>query len=140
MIGRRHFGELVIWLGTDTGAATLINAGTIAPASSSASAFAIYEKGGGATIDNTGTIIGEVALASTMFNNESGGIWDVSGNNIFGSGSTVNNAGVINALPNSNGFTTTINAALNNTGSVEVHAGQLDITGAVAGDRLIQDR
>ena len=68
-----------------------------------------------------------------MFNNESGGIWDVSGNNIFGSGSTVNNAGVINALPNFNGFATTINAALNNTGSVEVHAGQLDITGAVTG-------
>jgi hypothetical protein len=121
---------------TVNGAATLTNesGGTIAPASSSASGLAISESGGGTlTIDNTGIITGEVALATTVFNNESGGVWDVSGANTFGSASTIDNAGVINVLANANGITTSISAALDNTHSVDVQSGALDLSGAVTG-------
>ena len=71
----------VVGIITDGGDASLTNAGTItAPL---ASDLAIGESGGNITINNTGTITGEVALANTQFNNESGGVWDMSGNNIF---------------------------------------------------------
>ena len=87
----------VVQLITVNGAATLYNAGRIAPVSSSASGVAISESGGPITINNTGTITGEVALANATFNNESGGIWNVSGSNAFASGSVINDAGTINA-------------------------------------------
>ena len=48
--------EPVVQIGTATGAATLTNSGTIAPASG----LAISESGGALTIYNTGTITGEV--------------------------------------------------------------------------------
>ena len=122
----------VVQITTDTGAATLTNesGGTIAPVSSSASGLAISETGGPFTIYNYGTIIGDVALANTTFTNESGGVWDVSGVNTFGSGSnTIDNMGVINAV----GGTTTLDVPLDNTGSVDVQAGTLDLSGAVTG-------
>ena len=122
----------VVEITTDTGAAKITNAATgeIAPVSLSASGLAISDTGGPITIDNYGTIVGEVALANTTFNNESGGVWDVSGANTFGSGSnSINNAGAINAVAG----TTTLGVALDNTGSVDVQAGTLDISGAVTG-------
>ena len=118
---------------TTNGAATLANAGTIAPALLSASGLAISESGGTITINNTGTITGEVALANTLFNNENGGTWNVSGANTFGSSSNIANAGLINVLANTSGITTTIGAGLNNTGSVDVQAGALDVSGPVTG-------
>ena len=134
MSGDGTSAEPVVQIITDTGAATLTNTGTIAPASSSASGLAISESGGAITIYNTGTITGEVALANSVFNNESGGTWNVSGANTFGSGSnTINNAGTINVWANANGITTTIGAALDNTGSVDVQAGELDFSTAVTG-------
>ncbi len=79
------------------GAATLTNAGTIeAP---SASGLAIAESGT-ITLNNSGTIIGEVALGEATFNIQSGGIWDVSGPSSFNTGSTINDAGTINAIGN----------------------------------------
>jgi hypothetical protein len=122
----------VVQITTDTGAATLTNyaTGEIAPVSLSASGLAISETGGDITIYNDGTIIGDVALANTTFNNESSGVWDLSGVNTFGSGSnTIDNAGVINMVSG----TTTLDVALDNTGSVDVQAGTLDISGAVTG-------
>ena len=49
---------------------------------------------------------------------------------------TIDNAGTINILANANGTTTTLGAALDNTGSVQVLAGELDISGAVSGTGL----
>jgi len=125
----------VVQITTDTGAATLTNAGTIeAP---SASGVAISETGGNITIDNSGTIIGEVTLANTTFNNESGGVWDVSGVNTFGSGSnTIDNAGTFETSG-----TTTIGVAFDNSGTIEVQSGTLLFDAAVsnsgAGQALI---
>ena len=90
----------VVQISTDTGAATLNNAGTIAPVSLSASGLAIAENGGPITINNTGTIIGQVVVADAAFNNESSGVWDIGGSSGFGSGSgnTIDNAGLIDAV------------------------------------------
>ena len=95
-------GDPVVQIITDNGAGTLTNesGGTIAPASSSASGLAISASGSTATIYNYGTIFGEVALSDATFNNESTGVWDVAGPSTFNAGSTVNNAGTINAIGN----------------------------------------
>ena len=94
----------VVQITTDsTGAATLTNdaTGEIAPASLSTAGQAIFDPND-VTIDNSGTIIGNVALSSTTFSNntaftnESTGVWDVSGSNGFGSGiDTIDNKGLI---------------------------------------------
>jgi hypothetical protein len=110
----------VVEIVTGGGAAILTNSGTIDPSASLD--LAISETGGSLTINNTGTIIGNVALATTMFNNESGGVWDVSGSNTFGSGSTIDNAGQISG-------TGTIGSGSNNLTLANDAGGTIDATG-----------
>ena len=90
------------------GAATLTNAGTIEAPSASGLAIAEF---GTITLNNSGTIIGEVALGEATFNIQSGGVWDVSGPSSFNTGSTINDAGTINAIGNTD--ITSANVTLN---------------------------
>ena len=90
------------------GAATLTNAGTIEAPSASGLAIAEF---GTITLNNSGTIIGEVALGEATFNIQSGGVWDVSGPSSFNTGSTINDAGTINAIGNTD--ITSANITLN---------------------------
>ena len=90
------------------GAATLTNAGTIEAPSASGLAIAEF---GTITLNNSGTIIGEVALGEATFNIQSGGVWDVSGPSSFNTGSTIDDAGTINAIGNTD--ITSANVTLN---------------------------
>jgi hypothetical protein len=135
-----------------TGTALIDNSGTIGPDAVTAATYAIVETGGHVTINNTGDINGNISVASATFNNEAGGTWTVSGTSIFGTLSTIGNAGEIDllngasisgadgatfAITNSGAIeswgTTSITGAITNTGTIEVDSGTMTLFGSLSG-------
>lgn len=114
----------VVGIITDGGAATVTNTSTGTIAAPSAAGLAIANIGGSVTVNNYGTITGDVSFVNNdTFNNESHGTWNISGTNYFGIGSIVNNAGTINSSG-----TTIIGATFDNTGTVNINSGSLELT------------
>nr|WP_312015830.1 VCBS domain-containing protein [Bradyrhizobium liaoningense] len=135
-----------------TGTATIDNSGTIGPddaGSVTSSTYAIVETGGAITINNSGEINGNISVATATFNNESGGTWTVAGTSVFGNASTIINHGDIDLLDgasisgaglsiendshiNSYG-TASISGTIANTGTIEIHDGNLTLFGSLSG-------
>src|SRR5579871_2217634 len=119
-----------------TKGASFTNSGTITADqfSTSEQNLAVADFNGSATINNSGTIKGNIGLANGTFNNNSGGIWNVNGLNLFGSGANaVNNAGTINASGTSV-FGASGTLAFNNSGAVNLSADSYTyVGGAVSG-------
>jgi len=150
-------GHAAIFIqGNATGTATIGNSGTIGPADATtivSTTYAIVETGGAITINNTGHIDGNVSVASATFNNELGGTWTVSGTSVFGTLSTIDNAGEIDlhggasissadglsfAITNSGEIeswgTTSITGSITNTNTIEIHTdGTLSLFGSLSG-------
>nr|WP_240550520.1 VCBS domain-containing protein [Bradyrhizobium canariense] len=145
-------GNAAIHIQQDTTGSVINNSGTIGPpaASSVTSATdAIIEIGGSLTINNTGHINGNISVASATFNNESGGTWTVAGTSVFGNASSIVNDGVIDLLNGASislggpGLvnhshidswgTASISGTISNTGSIEVHDGELSLFGLLTG-------
>ncbi|WP_246666719.1 VCBS domain-containing protein [Bradyrhizobium guangdongense] len=138
-----------------TGTATIDNSGTIGPDDAgtvTSTTVAIVETGGAVTINNSGAINGNISVATATFNNEAGGTWTVSGTSVFGTLSTIDNAGTIDLLngaaissadgltfgiTNSNVIdswgTTSITGTITNTGTIEVNSGTLTLFGSLSG-------
>ncbi|WP_244659429.1 FecR domain-containing protein [Bradyrhizobium guangdongense] len=135
-----------------TGTALIDNAGTIGPAdagSVTSTTYAIAESGGAVTINNTGHINGNISVATATFNNEAGGIWTVSGTSVFGTLSSIVNAGEIDllngasAVVNGPGITNggeigswgtaSITGTITNNHLIEVHTGTLTLFGSLSG-------
>jgi hypothetical protein len=86
---------------SSTQAALVTNSGIITAdllgKDTNSQAIAVYN--GTVTITNTGTISGNVSLNGGTFNNNAGGIWNISGSDYFGNAaSSIVNAGIINIL------------------------------------------
>ncbi|WP_041748023.1 VCBS domain-containing protein [Bradyrhizobium cosmicum] len=126
------------------------NDGTIGPAlvDPASGTDAIVANGGHVTITNTGDINGNISVASATFNNNAGGTWTVSGTSVFGNASTIVNHGDINlhgASISGTGLTiendshinsygtATITGAITNTGTIEIHDGELTLFGSLSG-------
>jgi hypothetical protein len=121
--------------GNASGTVTIHNlsSGFIDAAANSPANQAISETVANITIDNDGQIVGDVSLANTTFNNNSGAVWTISGSNMFGAGiDVINNAGTIDVIGNSS-FTAAGILTINNTGTVNVKSGALVIAGSVTG-------
>jgi VCBS repeat-containing protein len=133
-----------------TGSATIDNSGTIGPdaASVTSTTYAIVETGGAVTINNSGHIDGNISVASATFNNNAGGTWTVSGSGVFGNASSIVNHGDIDlhgASISGTGLsitnyttidswgTASISGAITNTGTIEVHNGDLSLFGSLSG-------
>lgn len=139
-----------------TGTALIDNSDTIGPDDAdtvTSTTFAIYETGGAIEINNSGHINGNISVASATFDNESGGTWTVSGTSVFGTLSTIDNAGKIDlrdgasvssadgvtfAITNSGKIeswgTNTITGSITNTNTIEVHTGgTLSLFGSLSG-------
>lgn len=146
-------GNAAIHLEQATGS-VIDNAGTIGPAVAdlTSATNAIVVTDGSVTIKNTGAINGNISVASATFNNNVGGTWTVAGTSVFGNASTIVNAGEIDLLNDAsisgvNGLTvdisnsgaidswgtTTITGAITNTGTIEVHDGELTLFGSLTG-------
>ncbi len=114
--------------------------------------YAIFETGGAVTINNSGDINGNISVATATFNNDAGGTWTVSGTSVFGTLSTIDNAGTIDlrdgasissadgktfGITNSGGIeswgTATITGTITNTGTIEVSDGALTLFGSLSG-------
>jgi hypothetical protein len=93
---------------------------------------------GAITVTNSGTISGNVSLNSaptstSTFQNQSGGIWNIRGQNFFNGAGTINNLGTINAAGMSS-FNSGGTLALTNSGIINVVAfGAAYIGGTVTG-------
>ena len=121
---------------SSTQAAIITNSGTITAnllgKDTNNQAIAVYN--GTVTITNTGTISGNVSLNGGTFNNNAGGIWNMSGSDYFGNAaSSIVNAGIINIL----GLTflnagATFTFANSNTVNVAAN-GDADINAIVSG-------
>jgi hypothetical protein len=128
-----------------TQSASFTNSGTVAAnlVSKSSLNLALAAYNGSITVNNSGSMSGNVALATATFNNNSGGVWNVSGSNSFGSGANaINNVGTINILGVSF-FSAIGSLAFNNSNAVNVVANAAAyIGGAVSGSGtfLIGDR
>lgn len=139
-----------------TGTAQIDNSDTIGPDDAdtvTSTTFAIYETGGAIEINNSGHINGNISVASATFDNESGGTWTVSGTSVFGTLSTIDNAGKIDlrdgasvssadgvtfAIANSGKIeswgTNAITGSITNTNTIEVHTdGTLSLFGSLSG-------
>ncbi|MBR0829091.1 FecR domain-containing protein [Bradyrhizobium manausense] len=138
-----------------TGTALIDNSGTIGPDGAgtvTSTTVAILETGGAVTINNSGEINGNISVATATFNNEAGGTWTVSGTSVFGTLSTIDNAGTIDlrdgasiasadgltfAITNSNAIdswgTNSITGTITNTGTIEVDSGTLTLFGSLSG-------
>ncbi|WP_426422459.1 Ig-like domain-containing protein [Bradyrhizobium genosp. A] len=138
-----------------TGTALIDNSGTIGPddaGSVTATTYAIVETGGAITINNSDHINGNISVASATFDNESAGTWTVSGTGVFGTLSTIENAGEIDllngasvssadgvtfAITNSGKIeswgTNSITGSITNTNTIEVHTGTLSLFGSLSG-------
>lgn len=139
-----------------TGTALIDNSDTIGPDDAdtvTSTTFAIYETGGAIEINNSGHINGNISVASATFDNESGGTWTVSGTSVFGTLSTIDNAGKIDlrdgasvssadgvtfAIANSGKIeswgTNAITGSITNTNTIEVHTdGTLSLFGSLSG-------
>ena len=155
VVGANGYAAIAIH-GNATGTATIDNSGTIGPADAStvvSTTYAIFETGGAITINNTGDINGNISVASATFNNELGGTWTVSGTSVFGTLSSIDNAGEIDlhggasissadglsfAITNSGEIeswgTTSITGSITNTNTIEIHAdGTLSLFGSLSG-------
>ncbi|WP_375791021.1 FecR domain-containing protein [Bradyrhizobium sp. vgs-9] len=134
-----------------TGTATIDNSGTIGTAdagSVTSSTYAIVETGGEITINNTGHINGNISVATATFNNNAGGTWTVAGSGVFGDASSIVNHGDIDlhgASISGTGLsianyatigswgTASISGTITNTGTIEVHGGDLTLFGSLSG-------
>ncbi|MCP1760313.1 VCBS domain-containing protein [Bradyrhizobium japonicum] len=134
-----------------TGTATIDNSGTIGTAdagSVTSSTYAIVETGGEITINNTGHINGDISVATATFNNNAGGTWTVAGSGVFGDASSIVNHGDIDlhgASISGTGLsianyatidswgTASISGTITNTGTIEVHGGDLTLFGSLSG-------
>ena len=152
-LGATNGGAVVQVDNFSANAATFNNSGTVTASMLSSGlsmAISVYSgtitsNTGGSTVNNNsgGTISGNVALSPTIlvststFNNAAGAIWNVNGNNWFGSAtSAINNSGTINIAGNSGFYAGLAGAALtfNNSGTVEILPGGYGhIGGAVTG-------
>lgn len=144
-----------------TRAAVIDNSGTIGPADAGAvtsTTHAIVEAGGDVTINNTGHINGNISVASATFDNENAGTWTVSGTSVFGTLSTIDNAGEIDllngasvssadgltfAITNSGKIeswgTNSIAGSITNTNTIEVHTdGTLSLFGSLSGSGSVK--
>ena len=124
----------VVGIITDGGSSTVTNTDTGSIAAPSAAGLVLANIGGAVTVNNYGTITGDVALVNDdTFNNESGGVWNIagsgSGNNSFGAGSAVNNAGTLNSSGASE-----INVTFDNTGTVNVDSGTLTFASTITNE------
>ncbi|MCK1338241.1 VCBS domain-containing protein [Bradyrhizobium sp. 38] len=142
-------GNAAIHIQQDTTGSVIDNSGTIGPAAALSATDAIVETGGSLTINNTGHINGNISVASATFNNDSGGTWTVAGTSVFGNASSIVNDGVIDllngasislsgpGLVNHNHIdswgTASISGTIANTGSIEVHDGELSLFGSLSG-------
>ncbi|WP_354159629.1 MULTISPECIES: VCBS domain-containing protein [unclassified Bradyrhizobium] len=145
-------GNAAIHIQQDTTGSVIDNSGTIGPAAAlsvTSATDAIVETDGSLTINNTGHINGNISVASATFNNESGGTWTVAGTSVFGNASTIVNDGVIDllngasislsgpGLVNHNHIdswgTVSISGTIANTGTIEVHDGELSLFGSLSG-------
>ncbi|MCS3499272.1 VCBS repeat-containing protein [Bradyrhizobium japonicum] len=132
------------------GTATIDNSGTIGPvaANVTSSTYAIVETGGEITINNTGHINGNISVATATFNNNAGGTWTVAGSGVFGDASSIVNHGDIDlhgASISGTGLsianyatidswgTASISGTITNTGTIEVHGGDLTLFGSLSG-------
>lgn len=145
-------GHAAIYVQENTiGSATIDNSatGTIGSGTVTSTTYAITETGGAVTISNFGHINGNINVAHAMFNNEATGIWTVAGTSVFGNASSIVNKGVIDLLAgasisgtdlgvtnsheiNSWG-TASISGTITNTGTIEVHDGELTLFGTLSG-------
>lgn len=134
-----------------TGTATIDNSGTIGPVAAgsvTSSTYAIVETGGEITINNTGHINGNISVATATFNNNAGGTWTVAGSGVFGDASSIVNHGDIDlhgASISGTGLsienyatidswgTASISGTITNTGTIEVHGGDLTLFGSLSG-------
>nr|WP_161491317.1 LamG-like jellyroll fold domain-containing protein [Bradyrhizobium neotropicale] len=154
-------GHAAIFIQENThGAAVIDNSGTIGPAVGStvtATTYAIVETGGAITINNTGHINGNISVASATFNNEAHGVWTVSGTSVFGTLSSISNAGEIDlhngaSISGADGTAFTIGnsgeieswgaasitGSIINTNSIEVHTGTLTLFGSLSGSGSVK--
>jgi VCBS repeat-containing protein len=132
-----------------TGTATIDNSGTIGPdAGVTSTSYAIAETGGHLTINNTGHINGNILVDSATFNNNAGGTWTVAGSGVFGDASSIVNHGAIDlhgasisgtglSIDNYTNIdswgTASISGTIANTGTIEVHTGDLALFGSLSG-------
>lgn len=133
-----------------TGSATIDNSatGTIGAGTVTSTTNAITETGGAVTINNFGHINGNINVAHAMFNNEATGIWTVAGTSVFGNASSIVNHGVIDlhgasisgtglSIENHTDIdswgTASISGTITNTGTIEVHDGELTLFGTLSG-------
>ncbi|OAF16132.1 hypothetical protein AYJ54_38945 [Bradyrhizobium centrolobii] len=147
-------GHAAIDIQESSADSTLIdNSGSIGPdaATVTSKTYAIVETGGSITINNTGDINGNISVATATFNNEAHGTWTVSGTSVFGTMSSIGNAGEIDLLNgasiagadgtftiNNSGAieswgTASITGTINNTSTIEVHTGTLTLFGSLSG-------
>ena len=143
---------------TRTGTATIDNSGTIGPADAAnvtSTTYAIVETGGEITINNTGHIDGNISVATATFNNNAGGTWTVAGSGVFGDASSIVNHGDID-LHGGLDFrgraehrelcdidswgTASISGTITNTGTIEVHGGDLTLFGSLSGSHGLGHR
>ncbi|WBL79613.1 FecR domain-containing protein [Bradyrhizobium xenonodulans] len=132
------------------GSATIDNSatGSIGAGTVTSTTYAITETGGAVTINNFGHINGNINVASAVFNNEATGIWTVAGTSVFGNASSIVNHGAIDlhgasisgtdlGVTNSHEIdswgTTSIAGVITNTGTIEVHDGELTLFGTLSG-------
>ncbi|KGT78282.1 hypothetical protein MA20_19405 [Bradyrhizobium japonicum] len=134
-----------------TGTATIDNSGTIGPVAAgsvTSSTYAIVETGGEITINNTGHINGNISVATATFNNNAGGTWTVAGSGVFGDASSIVNHGdidlhgasisgaglsIANYATIDSWGTASISGTITNTGTIEVHGGDLTLFGSLSG-------
>ena len=119
-----------------TQGAVFTNSGTVTSQQFSAGNLnqAVGAYNGSITINNSGIISGNVGLATATFNNNSGGTWNVSGSNSFGSNANaINNAGII-SIAGTSLFTASGTLAFNNSNTVTLQPDSYAYIGAaVAG-------
>lgn len=131
-----------------TGSATIDNSatGSIGAGAVTSTTYAITETGGDVTINNFGHINGNINVAHATFNND--GIWTVAGTSVFGNASSIVNHGAIDlhgASISGTGLsiendadidswgTASISGTITNTGTIEVHDGELTLFGTLSG-------
>ena len=133
IVGLGSLTSPVIQINNDsTQAAIFTNSGTVTAQqlSTSSSNLAVAAYTGSITINNTGNISGNVGLATAIFNNNSGGIWNVGGSNSFGqNANAINNIGTIN-IADASFFTASGTLAFNNANAVNVLADSYAYIGA----------
>ncbi|MBK3661140.1 VCBS domain-containing protein [Bradyrhizobium diazoefficiens] len=135
-------GYAAIYVQENThGTALIDNSGTIGPddaGSVVSTTYAIFETGGAITIKNSNHINGNISVASATFDNESAGTWTVSGTSVFGTLSTIDNAGEIDLLDGASVSSADgLTFAISNSGKIESW-GTASITGNITNANTIE--